>query len=43
MGLAEQVTVESHPGFLYMDLYKGMGTGNLPRQCAYYGRRFLAE
>ena len=30
--LAEQMTFESLPGFLYMDLYKGMAAGNLPRQ-----------
>lgn len=32
--LAEQMTFESLPGFLYMDLYKGMAAGNLPRRCA---------
>ena len=40
--LAEQVTFESLPGFLYMDLYKGMAAGNLPRRCAHCRRWFLA-
>lgn len=40
--LAEQMTFESLPGFLYMDLYKGMAAGNLPRRCAHCRRWFLA-
>ena len=41
--LAEQMTFESLASFLYVDLYKGMGAGNLPRRCAHCGRWFLAE
>ena len=41
--LAGQVTFESLPRFLYVDLYKGLGAGNLPRRCANCGRWFLAE
>ena len=40
--LTEQMTFESLVGFLYMDLYKGMAAGNLPRHCAYCRRWFLA-
>ncbi len=40
--LAEQMTFESLTGFLYMDLYKGMAAGNLPRRCAHCRRWFLA-
>ncbi len=40
--LAEQMTFESLTSFLYLDLYKGMGAGNLPRRCAHCGRWFLA-
>ena len=40
--LAEQMTFESLPSFLYMDLYKGMAAGNLPRRCAHCRRWFLA-
>ena len=40
--LAEQMTFESLPDFLYMDLYKGMAAGNLPRRCAHCRRWFLA-
>ena len=39
--LAEQMTFESLTSFLYMDLYKGMATGNLPRRCAHCRRWFL--
>lgn len=41
--LAERMTFESLTSFLYMDLYKGMAAGNLPRRCAHCGRWFLAE
>ena len=41
--LAEQMTFESLPSFLYMDLYKGLAAGNLPRRCAHCRRWFLAE
>lgn len=40
--LAEQMTFESLTSFLYLDLYKGMAAGNLPRRCAHCGRWFLA-
>ena len=40
--LAEQMTFESLSSFLYLDLYKGMAAGNLPRRCAHCGRWFLA-
>lgn len=40
--LAEQMTFESLVSFLYMDLYKGMAAGNLPRRCAHCHRWFLA-
>ena len=40
--LAEQMTFESLTSFLYMDLYKGMAAGNLPRRCAHCCRWFLA-
>ena len=40
--LAEQMTFESLSSFLYLDLYKGMAAGNLPRRCAYCRRWFLA-
>ena len=40
--LAEQMTFESLTSFLYMDLYKGMAAGNLPRRCAHCRRWFLA-
>lgn len=42
MVLAERMTFESLSAFLYMDLYKGMAAGNLPRRCAHCGRWFLA-
>ena len=41
--LVEQMTFESLASFLYVDLYKGMAVGNLPRRCAHCGRWFLAE
>lgn len=40
--LAEQMTFENLTSFLYMDLYKGMAAGNLPRRCAHCRRWFLA-
>ena len=40
--MAEQMTFESLPSFLYMDLYKGMAAGNLPQRCAHCRRWFLA-
>ena len=40
--LAEQMTFENLPSFFYLDLYKGMAAGNLPRRCAYCHRWFLA-
>lgn len=40
--LAEQMTFESLTSFLYMDRYKGMAAGNLPRRCAHCRRWFLA-
>ena len=40
--MAEQMTFESLPSFLYLDLYKGMAAGNLPRRCAHCRRWFLA-
>ena len=42
MTMAEQMTFESLPSFLYLDLYKGMAAGNLPRRCAHCRRWFLA-
>lgn len=41
--LAERMTFERLTSFLYMDLYKGMAAGNLPRRCAHCGRWFLAQ
>lgn len=40
--LAEQITFESLGSFLYMDLYKGMAAGNLPRRCQRCRKWFLA-
>ena len=40
--MAEQMTFESLTSFLYMDLYKGIAAGNLPRRCAHCHRWFLA-
>ena len=40
--MAEQMTFESLPSFLYLDLYKGMAAGNLPQRCAHCRRWFLA-
>ena len=39
--MAEQMTLESLPSFLYLDLYKGMAAGNLPQRCAHCRRWFL--
>lgn len=41
--LAEQMTFESLTSFLYMDLFKGIAVGNLPRKCQHCRRWFLAE
>lgn len=40
--LAEQIIFESLVSFLYLDLYKGMAAGNLPRRCRHCYRWFLA-
>lgn len=40
--LAEQIVFESLVSFLYLDLYKGMAAGNLPRRCRHCRRWFLA-
>ena len=39
--IAERMTFEKLSSFLYVDLYKGMAVGNLPRHCAHCGRLFL--
>ncbi len=39
--IAEQMTFEKLGSFLYVDLFKGMAAGNLPRRCAHCGRWFL--
>lgn len=39
--IAERMTFEKLSSFLYVDLYKGMAAGNLPRRCAHCGRWFL--
>lgn len=39
--LTEKLSFESLPSFLYMDLFKGMAAGNLPRRCAHCRRWFL--
>lgn len=40
--MAERMTFEDLISFLYMDLYRGMAAGNVPRQCHNCGRWFLA-
>ena len=40
--MAERMTFEDLVSFLYMDLYRGMAAGNVPRQCHNCGRWFLA-
>lgn len=40
--MAERMTFEDLISFLYMDLYRGMVAGNVPRQCHNCGRWFLA-
>ena len=39
--IAERMTFEKLSSFLYVDLYRGMAAGNLPRRCAHCGRWFL--
>ena len=39
--IAERMPFEKLSSFLYVDFYKGMAAGNLPRHCAYCGRWFL--
>lgn len=40
--MAERMTFEDLISSLYMDLYRGMAAGNVPRQCHNCGRWFLA-
>lgn len=40
--LTEKLSFESLPSFLYVDLFKGIAAGNLPRRCAHCRRWFLA-
>lgn len=40
--MAERMTFEDLISFLYMDLYRGMAAGNVPRQCHNCGKWFLA-
>ena len=40
--MAERMTFEDLISFLYMDLYRGMAVGNVPRQCHNCGKWFLA-
>ena len=40
--LAEQMTFEDLVSFLYMDLYRGMAVGNIPRVCHNCKKWFLA-
>lgn len=42
MVLAERMLFEDLASFLYVDLYKGMTAGNIPRRCRNCGRYFLA-
>ena len=39
--MAERMTFEDLISFLYMDLYRGMAGGNVPRQCHNCGKWFL--
>lgn len=41
--IAERMTFEKLSSFLYVDFYKGMAAGNLPRRCAHCGRWFLTK
>ena len=40
--MAERMTFEDLISFLYMDLYRGMAAGNIPRLCHNCGKWFLA-
>lgn len=40
--IAEQMTFDTLVSFLYMDLYKGMAAGNLPRRCQHCRRWFVS-
>ncbi len=40
--LAERMVFEDLVSFLYVDLYKGMAAGNIPRRCHNCGKYFLA-
>ena len=40
--MAERMTFEDLISFLYMDLYRGMAAGNVPRLCHNCGKWFLA-
>lgn len=40
--MVERMTFEDLISFLYMDLYRGMAVGNVPRQCHNCGKWFLA-
>lgn len=40
--MAERMTFEDLISFLYIDLYRGMAAGNVPRQCHNCGKWFLA-
>jgi len=42
MILAERMVFEDLVSFLYVDLYKGMAAGNIPRRCRNCGKYFLA-
>lgn len=40
--IAEEMTFETLTSFLYMDLYKAMAAGNLPRRCQHCRRWFVS-
>ena len=42
MVIAEEMTFDTLVSFLYMDLYKGMAAGNLPRRCQHCTRWFVS-
>lgn len=42
-GFVERMTFSSWVDFIYMDLYRGMAAGNLPRICENCGRYFLSR
>ena len=42
MVLAEKIHFEDLVNFLYVDFFKGMAAGNIPRQCRNCGKYFLA-